>query len=89
MSPMMHIQVDLLCFMRDRRHGVVGIDAETNLFDGEVLDSLMLLDLILHIQKAHGVMLTASDVTQKNFCNVLALAQLVAHRADIVRQKVA
>ena len=89
MPPMMHIQADLLLFLQDRGHGVVALDAETNLFDSEILDSLMLLDLILHIQRAHGVTLEASDVTQGNFSNVAALAQLVARRADRVSNKAA
>ena len=52
---------------------------------GALLDSLLLLDLILHIHSMHGVELASSDVTPANFRNIAALAQLVVRRS--VRQR--
>jgi acyl carrier protein len=83
------IQADLLTFLQDRRADGPAIDSATDLFDTGVLDSLMLLDLILHIQKVHAVVLTALDVTKTNFCNVAALAQMVQRRAASPDQKAA
>ena len=89
MSHIMHIQADLLGFLRDHRHGLGSFDVEMNLFASDILDSLMLLDLILHIQTVHGVTLAASDVTTGNFCTVAALAELIARRADCESDKAA
>ena len=89
MPSIIHIQADLLLFFRERRHGVADVDVETKLLEGGTLDSLMLLDLILHIQRTYDVALGAADVTKSNFCNVAALAQLIAQRSEQVNRRAA
>ena len=93
MSPATHIESDLIEFLLVRQpcvHRVshpklpvtVGLDAQAELLESGVLDSLLLLDLMLHIQSNHGVSLLASDVTPANFRNISTLAQLVARRSQ-------
>jgi acyl carrier protein len=82
MNSITHIEARLLAFLRDRRYCDLEITAETDLFDAGVLDSLMLLDLILHIQEVFGVTAVAADVTKKNFCSAAALARWVSARVN-------
>jgi methoxymalonate biosynthesis acyl carrier protein len=74
------VESDLLTFLRDHRQGDASIDVETDLFDAGMLDSLMLVDLILRIEKVHGVTLGDQDVTRTNFCTIAQLARVVAAR---------
>ena len=81
MCPIMRIEADLLSFLLDRQPGIVEIDSQSELLESGLLDSLLVLDLMLHIQSKHHVVLAASDVTPANLCTISALAQLVARRS--------
>lgn len=81
MSPITRIEADLLGFLLERQPRTVGIDTHSELLESGLLDSLLLMDLMLHIESGYGVLLSASDVTPANFRNISALAQLVARRS--------
>ena len=62
--------------------GKVRIDAEIDLIDSGTLDSLLLVDVIVLIQKMYGVALASSDITRTNFSTISHLARLVANRIE-------
>ena len=86
MLQIIRVRAELLAFLREHREGDGPIDVDTDLFGTGLLDSLLLLDLILHVQHAHGVTLGAGDVTLANFRDLAALSGLIV---DKTREKAA
>ena len=82
MLELKRVQTELLKFLRERRDLDGVTDAETNLIETGILDSLLVLDVALYIQSAFGVNLGASDVSLANFRTVNSLALLVVHKAS-------
>lgn len=89
MEDLHSIQCKLLDYLIDRAAAPQGSDGTTDLIDSGILDSLMLMDLVLHIQMAFDIELQAMDVTPKNFRSVARLARLVHQRRQHSRPKAA
>ena len=75
------MQADLLALVRARGVDHAGVAAETDLLDGGLLDSLLLTDLILHIEERYAVAFDAGDVSPANFRSVAAIVELVLGRS--------
>ena len=74
MSPdRQQIQADLLALVRARGRDHAAVAADTDLIDGGLLDSLLLTDLILHIEERYAVAFDAGDVSPANFRSVAAI----------------
>ncbi len=83
------IQAELLAYVRERAGVDSVIEQDSDLIGTSVLDSLLLVDLVLHIDRVFGVTLGAEDVTPGNFRSVNTLARLVCQRSDVLARKVA
>jgi acyl carrier protein len=83
------VQAELLAFVRERTGVDAAFDAATDLIGTGVLDSLLLVDLVLHIDRVCGMALGAEDVTPDNFRNINSLARIVCQRSDVPSRKVA
>ena len=59
MEDLHSIQCKLLNYLIDRAAAPQGSDETTDLIDSGILDSLMLMDLVLHIQMVFGIELLA------------------------------
>ena len=75
------LEADLLALVRSRGADHTRVDADTDLIDGGLLDSLLLTDLILHIEERYGVAFDAGDVSPANFRSVAAMVDLVLGRS--------
>lgn len=80
MLHMNRVQAELLAFVRERRDDDGLMDLNTDLVASGLLDSLLLLDLILHVQTVHGVTLSAGDVSLANFHDLTTLARVIVDR---------
>ncbi|MCU0982143.1 MAG: acyl carrier protein [Pirellulaceae bacterium] len=83
------IRTELLAFLRGQAGLDAAFGAETDLLANGVLDSLLLIDLVLHVERVFGVTLGSGDVTPTNFRSVESLACLVCQHADLPRRRVA
>jgi acyl carrier protein len=79
------MQADLLALVRARGLDHAGVAADTDLIDGGLLDSLLLTDLILHIEERYAVAFDAGDVSPGNFRSVAAIVDLVLGRPPAAR----
>lgn len=79
----------LLTFLRDRAGLDATFDANRDLLASGVLDSLLLIDLVLYIERVFGVTLESNDVTPANFRTIETLAGVVDRRMDSSQRKVA
>ena len=89
MADLANIQGQLLSFLRQRRGPDEAIDAQTDLIRTGRLDSLLLVDLVLHIEQCFGVVLATGDVTPANFRTVTSLAEQVRRHLDSQFRKAA
>ena len=82
MTPDKHqVETDLLALVRSRGVDHARVDADTDLIDGGLLDSLLLTDLILHIEERYAVAFDAGDVSPANFRSVATMVDLVLGRS--------
>ena len=72
------IEEGLLEWCNNRLRSSVPITAETNLLDSGYLDSLLVMDVVLSIEKQYGVAIGSSEISPRHFRSVKTLAALVA-----------
>jgi acyl carrier protein len=71
------VEADLLRFVQARGPRYAAVTPDTDLLDGGLLDSLLLTDLILHVEGQHGIEFDSHHVSPGNFRTVSAIAGLV------------
>ena len=79
------VEADLLAFVRARGPDHARVTADTDLIDGGLLDSLLLTDLILHIEERYGLTLDGSEVSPANFRTVAVIVDFVLGRSAASR----
>ncbi len=83
------LETELLTYLRRRSGADEACGCDTDLIGTGLLDSLLLLDLVLHVEHVHGVALDAGDVTPANFRTLATLARLVGQRLESSARKAA
>lgn len=71
---------ELLDFLAKRVSAGEPLRANTDLLESELLDSLLVMDVVAHVESAYGARLENSDITPRNFRTVAAIAGLVSER---------
>jgi acyl carrier protein len=71
------LQADLLQFVQSSGPRYAAVTPDTDLLDGGLLDSLLLTDLILHLEGLYGIELDSGHVSPANFRTVSAIVDLV------------
>ena len=74
------VRADLLGFVSGRVAHDEPINAETDLLESELLDSLLIIDVVAHIEHAFGVKIENADIAPRHFRTIGALADLVVER---------
>jgi len=69
---------ELLRFVAARVPAGEPVASDTDLLESELLDSLLIMDVIAHVEAAHGVKLDNADIAPRHFRTVEAIAALVA-----------
>jgi len=82
-TPPQDTHLTILAFVQ--QHSGVEVEAETDLIEEGILDSLLISDLMLHVQDRHGVSLSVSDISPRKMRSVATISQLV----DKKKQKAA
>ena len=72
------IEDGLLQWCNNRFRSPAPITAETNLLESGYLDSLLVMDVVLSIEKQYGVAIDSSEISPRHFRSVKTLAALVA-----------
>ncbi len=71
------LEADLLQLLQSRDLRYAEVTADTDLLDSGLLNSLLLTDLILHVEQRYGVQFDDRDVSPGNFRSVTAIVALV------------
>jgi len=54
-----------------------GLEFDTDLFKGGFVNSLFALEMVVYLEKAFGVRIRNSDITQENFRTISSIAGVV------------
>ena len=71
------LETDLLQFVQSRGPRYAAVTSHTDLLDGGLLDSLLLTDLILHLEGLYGIEFESGHVSPANFRTLSAIVDLV------------
>jgi acyl carrier protein len=71
------IEGDLLAFVRARGHRHTQAVIDMDLLESGLLDSLMLMDLIFHLEERYGLRFDGDDVNPSNFRSISAIIDTV------------
>lgn len=74
------IDREIVAFLHERGAGGTDLAPETDLLASGVLDSLLVMDLVSHLERAYCIRLENDDVSPANFRTPSALAKLVEIR---------
>lgn len=57
-----------------------GLSDRDSLLEAGIIDSVMMLDLIAYLEKAHGISVGEDDMVPENFDSIEAIARYVERR---------
>jgi len=75
-----NIEQDLLKFIGASIARSQAVDPQTDLVTSGILDSMLIVDLIAHIERTYGVSFESDDITPAVFQNVASLSAVIADR---------
>ncbi len=79
------LEANLLRFVQLRGERYARVTSLTDLIETGLLDSLLLLDLILHIEELCGVQFESNHIDPSNFRTVSAIVNLVMGQLSVAR----
>lgn len=74
------VEQELLSFVASRVGTGGELATDTDLLEDELLDSLLIMDLVAHVEGRYGIRLENTDIAPANFRTVERLAGLIAAR---------
>ena len=70
------LEAELLRFVSARVPAGEEVSAETDLLEAELLDSLLVMDVVAHVESTYGVRLGEGDIAPRHFRTVGSIAEL-------------
>jgi acyl carrier protein len=71
------LEADLLYFVQSRGSRHAEVTSETDLLESGLLDSLLLMDLIFHIEEVYGIRFDSDHVSPANFRRIVDIVKFV------------
>jgi len=71
------LEADILQFVKSRAPGHPSLGLETDLLEEGVLDSLLLVDLIFHLEEKYSLKLGSEHIDPANFRSPAAIVNLI------------
>jgi len=82
MSHLENVEQELLNFVFQHADYADDADTTVDLIEEGILDSLLVTDLVLHIESTHGVSLGVGDIAPRKLRSVECIAQLVVSKQE-------
>ena len=80
------LEADLLQFVRSRGPRHAEVTSLTDLLESGLLDSLLLMDLIFHIEEAYGIQFDSDHVNPSNFRTIADIVNFVLAQSPELRR---
>ncbi len=71
------LEADVLQFVRSRGSRHAEVTSQTDLLESGLLDSLLLMDLIFHIEEVYGIRFDSDHVNPANFRRIVDIVKFV------------
>ena len=81
------LQADLVQFVQSRGSRHANITSQTDLLESGLLDSLLLMDLIFHIEEHYGLRFDSDQVNPANFRTIMDIVNFVLSHAPVPRHQ--
>jgi acyl carrier protein len=81
------LESDLVQFMHSRGARHADVTSQTNLLESGLLDSLLLMDLIFHIEEHYGFRFDSDHVNPANFRTIMDIVNFVLGQARVPRRQ--
>jgi acyl carrier protein len=83
----MQLETDLMRFVKQRGDKHAEVTPLTDLLESGLLDSLLLMDLIFHIEDSFNVRFDGSHIDPANFRTISAIVRLVRDQTLMPRRE--
>lgn len=80
-------EADLVRFVQLRGLRHENVTPQTGLLESGLLDSLLLMDLIFHLEELYGIRFESDNIDPSNFLSISAIADLVANRLSAAQPR--
>ncbi|HUL88406.1 MAG TPA: phosphopantetheine-binding protein [Pseudolabrys sp.] len=80
MADRKRLEVDLQQFVQSRGSRHADVTLQTDLLESGLLDSLLLMDLIFHIEEKYGVRFDSDQVNPSNFRTIVDIVNFVLNQ---------
>jgi len=81
------LEVDLVQFVQSRGSRHANITSQTDLLESGLLDSLLLMDLIFHIEEHYRFRFDSDQVNPANFRTIMDIVNFVLGQAPVPRRQ--
>ena len=81
------LQADLVQFVQSRGSRHANITLQTDLLESGLLDSLLLMDLIFHIEEHYALRFDSDQVNPANFRTIMDIVNFVLSQAPVPRRQ--
>jgi acyl carrier protein len=81
------LQADLVQFVQLRGSRHANITSQTDLLESGLLDSLLLMDLIFHIEEHYGLRFDSDQVNPANFRTIMDIVNFVLSQAPVPQRQ--
>lgn len=78
-----HLKSYLLASAKKRGRAVEDIDRDDSFFDQGILDSMSLLDFVLHIEREYGVAIPGHEIVPENFGSLAAVVAFLREELEV------
>ena len=81
------LEADLVQFVQSRGARHANVTSQTDLLESGLLDSLLLMDLIFHIEEHYGFRFDSDHVNPANFRTIMDIVNFVLGQAPVPRRQ--
>jgi acyl carrier protein len=81
------VEAELVQFVQSRGVRHAAVTSTTDLLDSGLLDSLLLMDLIFHIEELYGARLESDHVNPANFRTIAVIVNLVLGQLPVAKRQ--
>jgi acyl carrier protein len=80
------LEADLVQFVQSRGSRHAEVTSQTDLLESGLLDSLLLMDLIFHVEEAYGIRFDSDQVNPSNFRTIVDIVNFVLDQVPAPRR---
>jgi acyl carrier protein len=81
------LESELVQFVQARGLRYAVVTSSTDLLESGLLDSLLLMDLIFHIEELYGIRVESDHVDPSNFRTIVAIVKLVLDQFPVPQRR--